>query len=120
MQTLATPSIVNGSFASQTTPEQVTISEDLKSLNIRLGTGQTIVLKAERLRAACRCAFCLRARIDEVFPTSFEGLDIAYVAPMGHYGINIAFSDGHARGIFPWSYLATFTDTDAPVADSQP
>ena len=25
-------------------------------------------------------------------------------APMGHYGVNITFSDGHARGIYPWSY----------------
>ncbi len=25
---------------------------------------------------------------------------------MGDYGINIGFSDGHARGIYPWSYLS--------------
>ena len=30
---------------------------------------------------------------------------VTAVAPIGDYAINIAFSDGHARGIYPWSYL---------------
>jgi prepilin-type processing-associated H-X9-DG protein len=31
---------------------------------------------------------------------------IEHVSPMGCYGINIGFSDGHARGIYPWAYLS--------------
>lgn len=31
--------------------------------------------------------------------------DIAQLQPMG-YGVRIVFTDGHARGIFPWRYLA--------------
>ena len=63
-------------------------------------------LAAARLRAACRCAQCVRARIDGLFPPSFDGIVIEHVSPMGHYGINIGFSDGHARGIYPWAYLS--------------
>lgn len=35
-----------------------------------------------------------------------EGLVIEAVTQIGTYGVNIAFSDGHARGIYPWAYLA--------------
>jgi prepilin-type processing-associated H-X9-DG protein len=77
-----------------------------RELHVALASGRHFVLPAGRLRAACRCAHCRRAQIDGVFPGHFEAIAVAQVAPMGHYGINIAFSDGHARGIFPWSYLA--------------
>ncbi|MCP2087613.1 UNVERIFIED_ORG: DUF971 family protein [Paraburkholderia sediminicola] len=32
-------------------------------------------------------------------------LAIVDMQPMG-YGVQIAFSDGHAQGIYPWDYLA--------------
>ena len=79
---------------------------DGKELHVTFKTGEQISLHAEKLRAACRCAHCRRAQIDGVFPQRFEAVTVDHVAPMGHYAINIAFSDGHARGIFPWSYLA--------------
>jgi DUF971 family protein len=106
MLRLATPTIGDGSFASHTTPESIAVSEDARLLTISLASGQTLTLNAERLRAACRCAHCRRAHYDDTFPASFEGVAIDRYEPMGHYGINIVFSDGHARGIFPWSYLA--------------
>jgi DUF971 family protein len=107
MLRLATPTIGDGSFASHTTPDNVSVSEDARHLTISLASGHRLTLNAERLRAACRCAFCRRAQYDDTFPASFEGVAIERCEPMGHYGINIVFSDGHARGIFPWSYLAT-------------
>lgn len=79
---------------------------DGKELRVTFETGAQIALHAETLRAACRCAHCRRAQIDGVFPQRFEAVTVDHVAPIGHYAINIAFSDGHARGIFPWSYLA--------------
>jgi DUF971 family protein len=63
-------------------------------------------LAATRLRAACRCAQCVRARTDGLFPRSFDGIAIERVSPIGSYGINIGFSDGHARGVYPWAYLS--------------
>jgi prepilin-type processing-associated H-X9-DG protein len=63
-------------------------------------------LAAAGLRAACRCAQCVRARLDGRFPQSFDAIAIVHVSAMGHYGVNIGFSDGHARGIYPWAYLS--------------
>jgi prepilin-type processing-associated H-X9-DG protein len=85
-------------------PTHIVVSDKLDFLELTMADG-TVRLPAERLRAACRCAHCLRARIDGVFATAFDGIAITQVAPIGDYAINIAFSDGHARGIYPWSML---------------
>lgn len=61
----------------------------------------------------CRCAVCSRARIDGTFAPATQGLEIEQATPIGHYGLNIAFSDGHARGIFPFAYLAELAAFEA-------
>jgi len=86
-------------------PTNVTVSNDRSFLEFTMVTGDVVRLDAETLREACRCAHCLRARIDGAFPSRFEGIAITEVAPVGGYAINLAFSDGHARGIYPWSLL---------------
>ncbi|CAN5556720.1 hypothetical protein BH11PSE4_BH11PSE4_01820 [soil metagenome] len=91
-------------------PIKISVSADLSVLELGFANGAAVRLGAERLRGACKCAHCLRARIDGVFPTSFSGIAITEVAPIGGYAINIWFSDGHARGIYPWSLLAGLDD----------
>jgi len=70
--------------------------------------GEESYLPARPLRCACRCAVC----VDEM--TGRKLLDDARVpqdvrpvraAPVGRYGLSIAWSDGHATGIYPWSGL---------------
>jgi DUF971 family protein len=80
------------------------LSADLSELFMRASDDHTISFSAERLRAACKCAHCTRARIDERFPARFPGIAIVGITDLG-YGLNIAFSDGHWRGIYPRSYL---------------
>lgn len=89
---------------------QASRSGDGRTLHVRLDTEAAFNLSAERLRAACRCAHCRRAQIDGVFPSKFPSVTIAAVTPIGHYAVNLEFSDGHARGIYPWSYLAELVD----------
>ena len=55
-------------------------------------------------RRACLCAECKRARIERAFPHVYEDIAVVEVRPIG-YGVQLSFSDGHARGIFPWAYL---------------
>src|SRR3954466_16222148 len=94
----------------ETAPERIAVSPDRAMLTMTFGGSVTRSLDAATLRTACRCAHCTRARIDGKFPQSFAAITIETVAPMGHYGINIGFSDGHARGIYPWGYLAQLLD----------
>jgi len=36
---------------------------------------------------------------------------LANVHLVGDHALNIAFSDGHARGIYPWAYLYRIAET---------
>ncbi|WPO42187.1 DUF971 domain-containing protein [Tardiphaga sp. 42S5] len=99
----ATPSALVASIGVE--PTQISVSDDLSFLDLAFAEGDAIRLSAKRLRSACKCAHCLRARIEGVFPNKFDSIAIALVAPIGGYAINIAFSDGHARGIYPWAFL---------------
>jgi DUF971 family protein len=87
-------------------PESIIVSKGGAKLVINDRQGTARAIDAARLRLACRCAHCTRARIDGKFPEHFDDVTITAVDSMGHYGVNVTFSDGHARGIYPWSYLA--------------
>jgi len=52
------------------------------------------------LRAACRCGGCRSGRV-----APDPSLALAGVAPAGEYGVQLVFSDGHDRGIYPWEWL---------------
>jgi DUF971 family protein len=79
-------------------------SPDLAALVIRTAREDEVQLAAERLRLACKCAHCTRARFDNRFPDRFPGIAITEIGDLG-YGLNISFSDGHNRGIYPKAYL---------------
>jgi DUF971 family protein len=89
---------------AQDPPEQIIVSADRSELRL-VWPGSTLALSAPRLRAACRCADCRRARIDHDADLVTEGVALADVRLVGDHALNITFSDGHDRGIYPWSYL---------------
>jgi len=69
-------------------------------------------LDGPSLRAACRCAQCRMVRlkagdaIDAPLSLSATEADVTVTSAMSMgYGLQIHFSDGHNRGIFPWAYL---------------
>jgi DUF971 family protein len=79
-------------------------SADLATLVLRTAQNNEVRLTAEQLRLTCKCAHCTRARFDGRFPERFPGIAITEIGDLG-YGLNIAFSDGHNRGIYPKIYL---------------
>ena len=87
-----------------TAPERVAIVEAGRALLMeRSGLGRR--LGAEQLRSACRCAGCTAARRRGGPVPAAAGIRISTALPVGGYGLNIGFSDGHARGLFPFTYL---------------
>ena len=60
-------------------------------------------LPAALLRQKCPCSKCEAARIANRSAVSSSRLESAEA--VGLYGLQLAFSDGHDRGIYPWSYL---------------
>jgi DUF971 family protein len=103
-----------GDFVAMTLPGETTatdleVTPDLVSLAMIRSNGGRTALAAEKLRLSCKCAHCTRARFDGRFPETFPGIAIVAVADLG-YGLNISFSDGHNRGIYPKSYLTGLAD----------
>jgi prepilin-type processing-associated H-X9-DG protein len=94
-------------------PKAITISDDLGALNVVTAQDRTITVAAERLRLFCKCAHCTRARFDGRFAEGFPGIAITAISMMGGYAVNISFSDGHARGIYPWDYLFSLEEAAA-------
>ena len=75
------------------------------ALEILWEDGASTALPARLLRASCRSAPALRARLEGRQAEPAADLTITAVASVGRYAVNLAFSDGHARGIYPWAYL---------------
>lgn len=91
-------------------PTDAVVSRGGRDLRLTWAGGKDAVLTAERLRLRCRCAWCTRDRIQDKFPASFENIAVTKIESMGGYAVNIGFSDGHDRGIFPWVYLRDLAD----------
>jgi prepilin-type processing-associated H-X9-DG protein len=105
-------------FDASAAPETVVLKANRLRLGLAWRNGETSEIESAHLRAQCRCAWCTCARIDGSFAASFDGVAIERVAPVGDYAINIAFSDGHARGIYPWTYLRTIAQTQEQAQES--
>ena len=86
--------------------QTVSIHDGRRVLRVTYSDGQAVDIGADRLRMQCRCAICSRARIDGTLAPATQDIEIEHATPIGQYGVNLAFSDGHARGIFPFAYLA--------------
>jgi DUF971 family protein len=89
-------------------PQQVLLHERSGALALTWGAEAPAVLPGHLLRAACRCAGCEQARRAGTTPaaaTADMAVKIERISPIGEFGLQLHFSDGHERGIFPWPYL---------------
>ena len=100
-------------------PAEVRLAKDRRALSLVYGEGRSVQLPAELLRVESPSA--------EVQGHSAAGrrlvpgkrdVAIASIEPIGNYAIRIAFDDGHATGIFSWTYLAELGDDPARRLDA--
>lgn len=75
-----------------------------KQLLIQWNTSEHQIISHLRLRGACPCSACRAARIRGHITLVDETVQVEQVYPFP-YGIQLVFSDGHDRGIYPWTYL---------------
>jgi DUF971 family protein len=62
------------------------------------------------LRRACPCSACRRLRLVGTPVEAPADVELAGMASMG-YGVQLIFSDGHDRGVFPWVWFREFGGT---------
>ena len=74
-------------------------------LSLHFVDGRVASLPHARLRSACPCSECraLRRAGNEVDVDAQVRLDA--LEPVGTYALNLVFSDGHRRGIYPYPML---------------
>jgi DUF971 family protein len=73
-------------------------------LDIEWSDGRQQQFTHASLRVQCKCADCKVAppREDVLDSTT---LRLDEIRPVGTYGVQLIFNDGHNRGIYPWQYL---------------
>jgi prepilin-type processing-associated H-X9-DG protein len=87
----------------------VELAQHGRTLVVVAADGRRRDLSASLLWSQCPSAQG-RVRRERGLNRPPENLLIKSVNAIGTYGVNIAFSDGHARGIYPWPYLADLAE----------
>ncbi len=75
------------------------------ALHLTWPDGSADLLEGAALRGACRCASCVQQARTGTPVAPPPDVAVTGASPVGHYGVQLHFSDGHARGIYPWGYL---------------
>lgn len=81
------------------------LSNGATELVVRYSDGNSASITATDLRAQAMDAVSRRQRLDDGRVFVAAGLSITAIRSVGLSGVNIVFSDGHDRAIYPYRYL---------------
>lgn len=101
-------------------PDEIRLDAPARVLTLHWPDGETQRIAYAQLRAACPCAGCRRIRLAGSTAAAVVSphVTLSGIEPMG-YGVQLLFSDGHARGIYPWSLLHALGH-DEPAGEAVP
>lgn len=86
-------------------PSEVRLSRRERCLRLSWETLQPIELSSMLLRKCCSCSSCTHARRSGMLSLIEADINIEKVELFGVSGLQLFFSDGHSRGVYPWRYL---------------
>jgi DUF971 family protein len=84
-------------------PSAIRNQREAGQLNVQWQDAEQVISHA-RLRGACPCSQCRAARLRGAIGVVQEDVRVERIESQG-YGVQLVFSDGHDRGIYPWEYL---------------
>ena len=90
--------------------DSVTATEDAKALRVCWEDGAVSTLPATDLRREARDAWSIREKLDHGEVQVDPGLTITALEHVGRMGVNVHFSDGHDRAIYPFDYLRALSE----------
>jgi DUF971 family protein len=92
--------------SSTPTPLALTLHQQSRVLEVQFSDGQTFKLSFELLRVLSPSAEVRgHGPGQEVLQTGKRDVNLIALEPVGHYGVQPTFSDGHNSGIYTWDYL---------------
>lgn len=86
------------------------VTDDFMALEISWADGSASSISAQNLRQEARDAVSVRTRFDHGTVTAAQDLQITSLTQVGAGAVNIHFSDGHERAIYPFVYLRELSD----------
>jgi DUF971 family protein len=86
-------------------PEAISNDKGSGVMEIRWQDGTLQKLGNGFLRTNCQCASCKASRHNGGMLSVAPNVRIVDIIQVGSYAVQLVFSDGHQRGIFPWAYL---------------
>ena len=89
-------------------PLAVSNSRSQQQLRLQWPDGREQVLGHAELRRQCPCSQCRAFRLRGMTPLVDDRVCVIELNAQG-YGVQLVFSDGHERGIYPWAYLSGLT-----------
>jgi DUF971 family protein len=94
-------------IASDTpTPTAITVHQQSRVLEVSFSDGATFRIPFELMRVYSPSAEVQgHGPGQEVLQTGKRQVTIVSLAPVGNYGVQPTFSDGHDTGIYSWDYL---------------
>ncbi len=87
-------------------PTEITLHQSSRRLDVVFSNGNSYRFPIEYLRVYSPSAEVRgHGPGQEVLQTGKREVTIKEITPVGHYAIQISFSDGHETGIYSWDYL---------------
>ena len=87
-------------------PTEIKLRKQSQVLEVAFDNGSSFVLPFEFLRVQSPSAEVRgHGSGQEVLQEGKKGVLITEVNPVGHYAVQLTFSDGHSTGIYSWDYL---------------
>lgn len=93
-------------MAEKPLPAEIKLHRKSRVLEITFNDGNRFDLPCELLRVYSPSAD-VKGHGPEtaVLQTGKEQVNIALIEPVGNYAVRLSFDDGHATGLYSWSYL---------------
>lgn len=85
-------------------PLTINNARQQRQITLQWSAQETQTIAHARLRGICPCAKCRVLRLQGRIILVDENIQLQAINNMG-YGVQLVFSDGHDRGIYPWAYL---------------
>ena len=89
--------------------DSLTASDDCQHLTVTWEDGAQTTLSAAYLRREAKDAWSIRERLDHGEVSVLPGIRITGLSQIGN-GVNVHFSDGHDKAIYPFPYLRELSD----------
>jgi Uncharacterized protein conserved in bacteria len=88
-------------------PSELRVSKDRKLLTVSFPDEEPMQISAEMLRVLSPSAEVQGHSPEQrVTVAGKRNVTLSEIEPVGNYAVRIVFDDGHATGLYSWSYLA--------------